>query len=88
MIDLVRYLSIITESVDGRTVKAYKPCVRNSYILYTGFIAVDNGLDSWESLVATTLSSLMLLFYFTLFEYLDKSDFYLVHFAKFINLIS
>jgi len=58
-------------------------------VLYTGSETVDNGLDSWKSLVATTLLLLMLLLYFTLFEYLGslgRGDSSLVHSAKLIKL--
>jgi len=75
---------IVTESVDVVPIRH-----RNSHIPYTGSETVDNGLDSWESLVATTLSLLMLLLYFTLFEYLGslgRGDSRLVHSAKFIKL--
>ena len=58
---------IVTESVDVVPIRQ-----RNSHIPYTGSETVDNGLDSWESLVATTLSLLMLLLYLTLFEYLGS----------------
>ena len=83
MIGLVRHLSL-TESVDVVPISH-----RNSHIPYTGSETVDNGLDSWESLVATTLSLLMLLLYFTLFEYLgflSRGDSRLVRSAKFIKL--
>ena len=75
---------IVTESVDVVPIRH-----RNSHILYTGSETVDNGLDSWESLVATTLSLLMLLLYFILFEYLGslgRGDSRLVPSAKFIKL--
>jgi len=58
---------IVTESIDVLPIRH-----RNSHILYTGSESVDNGLDSWESLVATTLSLLMLLLYLTLFKYLGS----------------
>jgi len=75
---------IVTESVDVVPIRH-----RNSHITYTRSETVDNSLDSWESLVATTLSLLMLLLYFTLFEYLGflgRADSRLVHSAKFIKL--
>jgi len=68
---------IVTESVDVVPIRH-----RNSHIPYTGS-------DSWENLVVTTLSLLMLLLYFILFEYLGslgRSDSRLVHYAKFIKL--
>jgi len=70
---------IVTESVDVVLIRH-----RNSHTM-------DNGLDSWESLVATTLSLLMLLLYFKLyiFKYLGslgRGDSRLVHSAKFIKL--
>jgi len=76
--------SIVTESVDVVPIRH-----RNSHIPYSGSETVDNDLDSWESLVATTLSLLMLLLYFTLFEYvvsLGRGDSRFVHFAKFFKL--
>ena len=77
---------IVIESVDVVQIKH-----RNSHILYRGSETVDNGLDSWESLVATALSLLMLLLYFILFEFLGslgRGDSRLVHSAKFINYIA
>ena len=74
--------SIVTESVDVVPIRH-----RNSHIPYTGSIAVENSIDSWESLVDTTLSFMMLLLYFTLFEFLGRGDSRLVHTAKFFELI-
>ena len=68
---------IVTESVDVVLIRH-----RNSHTM-------DNGLDSWESLVATTLSLLRLILYFTLFEYLGslgRGDSRLVYSAKYIKL--
>ena len=75
--------SIVTESVDIVLIRH-----RNSHIPYTESETVDDDLGSWENLVATTLSLLMLLLYFTLFEYLGscRGDSCLVHSAKFIKL--
>jgi len=56
---------IVTEIVDVVPIRH-----RNSHIPYAGSETVDNVFNSWESLVATTLSLLMLLLYITLFEYL------------------
>ena len=51
---------IVTEGIDVVPIRH-----RNSHIPYTGSETVDNGLNSWESLVDTTLSlMLLLLFYF------------------------
>jgi len=59
---------------------------RNSHIPYTGSETVDNGLDSWESLVVTTLSLLILFFYFKLFEHLGSlgSSFFFLFFFFFV----
>jgi len=47
--------SIVTESVDVVPIRH-----RNNHIPYTGSNAVENSLDSWESLVDTTLFLLYL----------------------------
>jgi len=65
---------IVTESVDVVPIRH-----RNIHIPYTGSNAVENSLDSWESSVDTTLSLMWLLLYFTLFEYLGRSDSRIVH---------
>jgi len=75
--------SIVTESVDVVPIR-----FRNNHIPYTGSNAVENSLDSWESLVDTTLSLMLLLFYFILFEYLGRGDSRIVHSAEFTELIS
>jgi len=77
--------SIVTESVDIVLIRH-----RNSHIPYTESETVDDDLGSWENLVATTLSLLMLLLYFKLFVFfgsLGRGDSRLVHSAKFIKLI-
>jgi len=75
--------SIVTESVEVVPIRH-----RNNHIPYTGSNAVENSLDSWESLVNTTLSLMLLLLYFTLFEYLGRGDSRIEHSAEFIELIS
>ena len=47
--------SIVTESVDVVPIRH-----RNNHIPFTGSNAVENSLDSWESLVDTTLFLLYL----------------------------
>ena len=76
--------SIVTESVDIVLIRH-----RNSHIPYTESETVDDDLGSWENLVATTLSLLMLLLYFKLFVFfgsLGRGDSRLLHSAKFIKL--
>ena len=73
---------IVIKSVDVVPIRH-----RNNIIPYTGSNTMDNSLDSWESLVDTTLSLMMLLLYFKLFEYLlGRGDSRIVHTAKFIEL--
>jgi len=63
LFDRFNKTSIVTESVDVVLIRH-----RNSHIPYTGSDTVDNVLDSWESLMATTL------FYFIHDKVLIKSD--------------
>ena len=75
--------SIVTESADVALIWQ-----RNNSIPYTGS-NTGNSLDSWESLVDTTLSFMMLLLYFIILEfYLGRGDSCLVHSAVNIDLIS
>jgi len=83
LFDKFSKISIVIKSVDVVPIR-YK----NNHIKYTGSNAVENSLDSWESLVDTTLSLMLLLLYFNFFEYLGRGDSRLVHSVEFIELIS
>ena len=68
---------IVIKSVDVVPIRQ-----RNNSIPYTGSNIEHIDINSWESLVDTTLSSMMLLLYFRFFEFLGRGDSRKVHLAK------
>ena len=83
LFDRLSKTSIVTESADVVPIGHRN----NNFVPYTGSNAASS-LDSWESLVATTLSYLMLLLYFIILEfYLGRGESRLVQNAGIIDLI-